>query len=247
MRLRLEIAYHGAPHDGWQSQPSRNGVQDHIEAALGAVLGTTPRIHGAGRTDAGVHAIAQTAHLDLDRPDLPPDRLLLAVNAHLPESIRLTSATPTGGDFHARYSAVSKTYRYTVWNAPAMHPLLADRAWHVPKPLDHGRLREAASLLAGTHDFSAFSLRNGSPAEQTTRLLGSIDIEPDPPRIDLVFRAPGFLHKMVRILTAAVVRHALGKTDTASLLALLRDGGPPFNHVAPARGLVLVEVEYPAP
>jgi tRNA pseudouridine38-40 synthase len=247
MRLRLEIAYHGADHEGWQSQPSGNTIQDHLEKAFAAITGIPARIHGAGRTDAGVHAEAQCAHIDLEDPRLPPGRLAAAVNAHLPPSIRILAAAAASPTFHARYSAVSKTYRYTIWNAPSPHPLLADRAWHVPKPLDPERLRQAASILTGHHDFSAFSLRNGSAGEQTVRTLASIDILDDTPRLDLVFRAPGFLHKMVRILTAAAVRHALGKVDAATLRALLRDGGPAFQHVAPAQGLTLLAVDYPAP
>lgn len=246
MRLRLEIAYHGADHTGWQSQAGGGSVQDAIERAFFALIPEGAKVHGSGRTDAGVHALAQSAHVDVPDGRLTPHEWLRALNAHLPPSIRIMAAAEAPPDFHARFSAVSKVYSYRLWNTAAFHPMERDRAWHIPTHLDMEALGAAASLFCGTHDFNAFSAKREPAPHTTLRTVHSVDVTTHGPAITLTFCGEGFLYKMVRILTAAAVRHALGKTSLDTLRALLERGTPRFTHTAPAHGLSLVRVDYPA-
>ena len=246
MRLLLEIAYHGAGLNGWQSQAGGNTVQDVLEKAFQSLGEHEVSIQGSGRTDAGVHANAQQAHVDVTGCRFTPREWLAALNAHLPRAIRIMAIREVPGDFHARFSAIGKIYNYTVWNAPTSHPMLADRSWHVPWKLDTDSLRAACSLFVGTHDFAAFSGRRTKNPENTTRTIHRIDADFDGPKIELRFEGGGFLYKMVRILAAAIIRHAAGRCGSEELAARLRDGSPTFCHTAPANGLCLEKVLYPS-
>jgi tRNA pseudouridine38-40 synthase len=244
MRLQLQIAYHGAGLNGWQSQACGNTVQDYLEKAFLALCRERIIVHGAGRTDAGVHAEAQCAHADVPSGRLSLREWLPALNAHLPDAIRVMKIQEAPSDFHARFSAKGKIYRYTVWNEPALHPLMKDRAWHVPGNLDFEKLEHACGLFTGTHDFAAFSLRRSDTPEQTVRTIHSIQANAAAEKIELTFEGEGFLYKMVRILTAALIRYASGKVEESELAAQLRAGRPAFVHAAPAAGLCLVRVIY---
>lgn len=244
MRLQLEIAYHGAGLNGWQSQACGNTVQDFLEKAFLALCRERIPVHGAGRTDAGVHAEAQCAHADVPRERLSLREWLPALNAHLPDSVRVMKIHEAPSDFHARFSAKGKIYRYTVWNGPALHPLMKDRAWHVPGSLNFESLRRACELFTGTHDFAAFSLRRSDSQEQTVRTVHSIQNKRSAEKIELTFEGEGFLYKMVRILSAAIIRYASGKVEADELAAQLLKGRPAFAHAAPAAGLCLVRVIY---
>jgi tRNA pseudouridine38-40 synthase len=246
VRLLLEIAYHGAGLNGWQSQAGGNTVQDFLESAFHALGEREVSIHGSGRTDAGVHANAQQAHVDVTAGRFTPREWLAALNAHLPSSIRVMGIREVSEDFHARFSAIGKIYTYTIWNAPMTHPMLDDRSWHVPWKLDPASIRTACSLFEGTHDFAAFSARRTKEPEHTTRTIHRIDAHFDGPKIELRFEGGGFLYKMVRILTAAIVRHSAGRCALEELSAKLREGTPAFCHTAPAQGLRLEKVLYPS-
>ena len=244
MRLRLDIAYHGAAFEGWQSQPGGNTIQDHLENAFSKLCQPRIVVHGAGRTDSGVHAECQTAHADV-----PDGRLNLrgwanAINAHLPERIRVMGIQEAAPDFHARFSAKGKIYRYSIWNAPAVHPLECDRAWHVPQKLNLEAIQQTCTLFTGRHDFAAFSLRRTDEPEKTWRTISNIQVESCGLKICLTFEGEGFLYKMVRILAAAAVRHGTAKASLEELSASLHEAHPPFLQVAPAHGLCLVKVLY---
>jgi tRNA pseudouridine38-40 synthase len=245
VRLLLKIAYHGADLNGWQSQAGGNTVQDLLENAFATLGQTSAAVHGSGRTDAGVHARGQRAHIDVEDGRFTPREWLHALNAHLPRTIRVMSIREVAADFHARFSAIGKLYTYTVWNAPALDPMLADRAWHVPWTLDAGRLEAASALFTGTHDFAAFAARRGKEPETTIRTIHHIACETRGPEIQLRFEGTGFLYKMVRILAAAIVRHAAGRCDLDDLAKRLRERSPAFCHTAPAAGLCLEKVLYP--
>ena len=244
MRLQLQIAYHGASLNGWQSQVCGNTVQDYLEKAFLALCQERIPVHGAGRTDAGVHAEAQSAHADVPNDRLNLREWLPALNAHLPDAIRVMKITEAPDDFHARFSAKGKFYRYTVWNGPSLHPLMKDRAWHVPAALDFEKLQSACQLFTGTHDFAAFSLRRSNGAEQTVRTIHSIENQIAEQKIELTFGGEGFLYKMVRILSAAIIRHASGKLEIDELAVQLRSTMPAFMYTAPAAGLCLMRVIY---
>lgn len=244
MRLQLQIAYHGGALNGWQSQACGNTVQDHLEKAFAALCPARIIVQGAGRTDAGVHAEAQSAHADVPDGRMEPVEWLHALNAHLPEAIRVMKIREVSSDFHARFSAKAKIYRYTVWNSPAFHPLLKDRAWHVPGDLDFEKLQRACGIFVGTHDFAAFSLRRTNRVEDTVRTIHSIECDRVGEKIELLFSGEGFLYKMVRILSAAIIRHACGKVELKDLVDRLRGESKSFMHSAPAAGLCLVRVVY---
>jgi tRNA pseudouridine38-40 synthase len=244
-RLRLTIAYDGGAFAGWQSQPNGNAVQDHLITAFQQILGTAPKIHGAGRTDAGVHAMAQVAHVDVPKGKLSPEVWLAALNAHLPCQLRVLRCQPAKPGFHARFSARGKVYRYRIWNEVFLHPFEVNRSWHVPRELSIDLIRKAAMIFVGTHDFAAFAANRGIPPESTVRTISSITIRRKSSVITLDYSGDGFLYRMVRLLTGSIVQVALGRRDFAWLEDLLVDPkGRKSHHLAPAAGLYLVKVKY---
>lgn len=247
-RLKLTIAYDGRPFSGWQSQPDANGVQDHIEAAFLSVGGIKLRIHGSGRTDAGVHATGQIAHADVPRGKLSLATWQSALNANLPAGIRVIRATRVrGGEdgFHARFSAQGKRYVYRIWNAPYMHPLEIGRAWYVPRSLDRGLLRKAAAMLVGRHDFARFTANRGQKETDTVRTIRQVTVRSRGPLITLTFEGDGFLYKMVRLLTGTIVRVAEGRAPLSFIGDLLSPQVRARTHfMAVAEGLYLTRVLY---
>ena len=173
LKFKLTIAYDGTRYDGWQVQKTGTGVQEKVEAALARLFPSKPRVHSSSRTDTGVHALGMVAHFEVPRAEfrMPARKLALALNAHLPEDVRVLSAARTPEEFHARFDAKGKQYRYFVWNHPAMNPLLRLRAWHVTRLLDLKALRAAAPLFVGRHDFQSFAANPGYAKESTVRTL----------------------------------------------------------------------------
>lgn len=244
MRLRLTVAYDGTRFSGWQSQTGGNTVQDHLEKAFAQLCPGRTAVHGAGRTDAGVHAEGQCAHADVPDGRLEPIGWLRAINAHLPAEIRVMRVRRAREDFHARFSACGKVYRYTIWNGPVIPPLEIHRAWHVPQNLDFELLKSACGLFTGTHDFAAFSAKRSKEPESTVRTIRALRVVRRGPRITLTIAGDGFLYKMVRMLVGSAVRCAIGRLDFEEIDSRLRDGEPRMTHVAPAGGLCLLRVLY---
>ena len=246
MRLKLLIAYDGRRFRGWQSQATRDGVQDFLEARFAKIVGTRVVVHGSGRTDAGVHALGQIAHAEVPRDLVPVARWAAALNANLPPEIRVLRATRAAADFHARFDACGKIYTYRIWNAPILHPMEIGRAWFMPVPLDFARLREAAQVFIGTHDFASFAANRGQPELGTVRTIRTVRVSRRGPLVVLRFEGSGFLYKMVRLLTGTLVRVAQGRLDAAFLRELLAAPGlRKTNYAAPAEGLYLTRVLYP--
>jgi tRNA pseudouridine38-40 synthase len=243
-RLKLIVAYDGTPFAGWQSQSHRNTVQDHLERAFERVTGGTVRIHGAGRTDAGVHALAQCAHVDVSK-FLPTDQWIKALNALLPYSIRVLRCRYVSKDFHARLSAKGKIYRYRIWTATILSPFECRRAWHIAQPLDLKILKSAAKQFVGTHDFAAFAANRGKPEKSTTRTINSVRVRKKGPCVAIEFDGNGFLYKMVRLMVGALVKCALGKMRIEEITSRLHSGKlSSARFAAPAEGLYLVRVRY---
>jgi tRNA pseudouridine38-40 synthase len=244
-RLKLTVAYDGRPFSGWQSQPNQNAIQDHLERAFSQIAAVPVKLHGAGRTDSGVHALGQVAHVDVPGRKLNPATWMAAANAHLPAEIRVFRCQPASADFHAQYSAVGKVYRYRIWNAPVFHPLELGRAWHVPHSLDFDILRASSDRLTGTHDFASFAANRGKAAETTTRTIHQIRIQRRKESVTLEFHGNGFLYRMVRMLTGTIIRVASRKADVGWVVELLANPGKAkTNCTAPAEGLYLVKVKY---
>ncbi len=244
-RLKLIIAYNGVPFAGWQSQSHRNGIQDHLERAFERIGGKRVRVHGAGRTDAGVHALAQCAHVDLAEDGLSTARWREAINALLPPAIRVLHCRFVSQNFHARLSAKGKIYRYRIWAASVLPPFEYGRAWHVPHPLDLKLLKKAASQFVGTHDFAAFAANRGKPEKSTIRTIYSVAVRRRGPLVTIEFDGDGFLYKMIRLIVGSLVHCALGKSRIENVTERLVSAHASHRRfVAPAEGLFLVRVRY---
>ncbi|MGE5214088.1 MAG: tRNA pseudouridine(38-40) synthase TruA, partial [Nitrospirota bacterium] len=222
-RLKLIVAYDGAPFAGWQSQSHRNTVQDHLERAFERITGGPARVQGAGRTDAGVHALAQCAHVDVLK-FLPADRWIKALNALLPSAIRVVRCRYVSSEFHARVSAKGKIYRYRIWNAAILPPFEYGRAWHLAQPLDLKILKSAAKHFVGTHDFAAFAANRGKPESTTIRTIKSVRVSQKGPCVTIEFDGNGFLYKMVRLMVGAVVKCALDTMPVEEITSRLHSG-----------------------
>jgi tRNA pseudouridine38-40 synthase len=244
-RLKMIVAYDGKGFAGWQSQSHRNTVQDHIERAFERIGSKGVRIHGAGRTDAGVHALAQCAHVDLTAERFSAARWREALNALLPPAIRVLRCRYVSKDFHARLSARGKLYRYRIWAGPVLPPFEYGRAWHVARPLDLDVMTTAAKHFVGTHDFAGFAANRGQREESTIRTIYSVHVRRSGPCVTLDFDGDGFLYKMIRLIVGSLVKCALGKLrieDLTERLPSAQAGMPRLT--APAAGLFLVRVRY---
>jgi tRNA pseudouridine38-40 synthase len=243
--IRLVVEYDGTGLHGWQRQANAATVQQHLEDALAQLLSHPTQLTGASRTDAGVHARGQVASFRTERP-IPLHGIRRALNSMLPPQIAIRDAAEVGEDFHPRFSAIGKHYRYTLLARPDRSPRWRDRAWHHSDPLELEAMRAGASHLIGQHDFAAFRAA-GCSAKTTLRRVDSITIarEDDLVRIDV--RGNAFLRNMVRIIVGTLSEVGTGyrtASQVAEILAL-RDrtkGGI----TAPAHGLELIAVDYPA-
>ena len=240
-RFKLHIAYDGAPFLGWQSQVGGNTVQDQIEGAFLKLCGERIVVHGSGRTDTGVHALGQVAHVDIPQPRI--ENWAAAVNAHLPRTIRIMQCEVAPADFHARFSAKGKIYIYRIYNGPFQEPLELGRSWHIPPTLDVSLLRLSAQKLVGTHDFGGFAANRGKPEESTVRTVHRIEVAESGPIITLTFEGTGFLYKMVRLLTGSMVRCAQHRSGLEWLEEVL-EGKKKSSFAAVAHGLYLSQVLY---
>ncbi|HEY0160306.1 MAG TPA: tRNA pseudouridine(38-40) synthase TruA [Thermoanaerobaculia bacterium] len=235
MRLLLTLQYLGTRYGGWQSQSNAVAVQQVVEEALAQVYGEPLRIHGAGRTDAGVHALAQRAHVDVPFA-IPPRGVVLGLNQILPPDVRVTRAEEVADDFHARFDAKGKTYEYRIWNAEVADVFAAETHAHVAQPLDAARMHEAAQALAGTHDYKVFTVAD--PETHTTvRTIASVEVARDGERVVIAASADGFLRYMVRRIAGSLIEVGRGKLAADALFAEAR-------WTAPAKGLVLRDVRY---
>ncbi len=243
-RYKLTIEYDGAPFVGWQRQDNGPSVQAAIEEAVTAICGEHRVLHGAGRTDAGVHATGQVAHLDLPNP-IAPEKLPLAINFHVkPLPIAVLRAETVDEDFHARFSATGRRYLYRIVNRPARLALDRGRAWFVPQRLDEQAMHEAAQALVGTHDFTSFRA-SYCQAKSPVRVLHRLDVQRHGDVIEVTAKGISFLHHQVRNMVGTLRLVGEGKwnsEDVARALAA-RDrkaSGP----TAPPEGLYLTEVRY---
>jgi tRNA pseudouridine38-40 synthase len=244
-RLKLTVAYDGAAFAGWQSQAHRNTVQDELERALQKISSHHIRVHGAGRTDAGVHALAQCAHVDLPDKRMSIERWRKALNAVLPAALRILRCQYVSPKFHARFSATGKLYRYRIWAAPILPPLELGRAWHIFTPLDVDLLRAAGRKYIGTQDFAAFAANSNKKEKDTTRTIRSVRIRQSGPRVTIDVAGDGFLYKMVRLMVGAMTHVARGKMDLNEIATRLKSGRADASRiVAPADGLYLVKIWY---
>jgi tRNA pseudouridine38-40 synthase len=248
-RIRITVSYDGTDYYGWQVQPVRPTIQGTIERVLEEIEGGPVKVIGSGRTDAGVHALAQVAAFDLVNP-IPVENLRKAMNRLLPAAIRVTEVAGTVPGFHPRHDAVAKTYEYRIWRAEICPPFIRRYLHHHPFPLDSDRMREVVALFEGKHDFSAFAASDATDAlgRSKVRVVFSSALEVAPDRLVYRVRGSGFLKHMVRNMMGTLLEAGKGNLGNDQLVRLLQPGcrekaGP----TAPACGLFLVNVEYPAP
>jgi tRNA pseudouridine38-40 synthase len=243
MRIALGLEYDGSRFLGWQTQPGGGAVQDALEKALAGIAAQPVATVCAGRTDRGVHARAQVVHFDTDvaRPD---SAWVRGVNALLPDTVAVLWSRPVDGEFHARFSARARSYRYELLNRPVRPALEATRVGWFHQPLEAGRMREAAAYLVGENDFSAFR-SSECQAKSPVRTLHSLDIEERAGQIHFVLRANAFLHHMVRNIVGTLVYVGSGKRPPSwakeVLLSRKRsEAAPTFS----PEGLYLEKIEY---
>lgn len=246
-RWKLTIEYHGAPYCGWQRQNGQPSVQEEVEKAIAKFCQQDVRVHAAGRTDTGVHATGQIAHFDLDYGTRPLSGfdVAKAINAYLrPQPIAILKAQEAGDDFHARFNATNKLYRYRILNRVA--PIAIDQgfAWHVWKPLDVPLMNKVAQNLLGTHDFTTFR-DSECQAKSPVRSISRIELVRKNDEVFMEVEGRSFLHHQVRNMIGTLVMVGEGKWDEDDFMKAFhaRDrtkGGK----TAPADGLTLVRIDY---
>ncbi|MDB5476195.1 MAG: tRNA pseudouridine synthase [Phenylobacterium sp.] len=245
-RYRLLIEYDGRPYHGFQAQGALPSVQASLERAVLAFCGETPRVHTAGRTDAGVHATGQVVHVDLER-DWKPEVVRNALNAHLvPEPIAVLEASVAPEGWHARFSATERRYLYRILNRMGPPALDQGRVWHLKKPLDADAMHQAAQALVGHHDFTTFR-DLACQANSPMKTLDVARVRREGEAVILEFASRSFLHRQVRSMTGTLAEVGVGRWTAGDVTAALeaRDRkacGP----VAPAEGLYLTGVDYAA-
>lgn len=248
MRIKLIIAYDGTRYCGWQAQANALSIQTLVQKSIETVLRHPIELAGSGRTDAGVHALGQTAHFDTKLP-VELNRLLYSVNALLPCDIRIRSAKAVSSDFHARYSAMGKIYHYHLHLDPVLDPMTRLYRTPVYGAFDLAAIKNAARFLIGAHDFAAFANKSDDQrsADDSIRTLMRLDIVEQSGGIRLEFEGDGFLYKMVRNITGTLLDVARGRRSGSEIPSILESrnrklAGP----AAPPQGLFLVEVKYPS-
>lgn len=242
-RWKCVCAYDGGSFAGWQSQTGGRAIQDVLEERLARILHTAVRIHGSGRTDAGVHARAQVFHFDAAWGH-GPEKLLAAMRHRLPSAIQIKTVGPVGAKFHSRFGATGKRYIYHVHLGDAA-PFERPYCWPVFRPLDFAAMQQAAAVLVGRHDFRTFTALNGTEREDTVRDLRRLELVKRGPRIRVIAEANGFLYKMMRSLVGALVSVGEGKLTPERVKAMLTSRTRTAAILtAPPQGLFLEKVFY---
>jgi tRNA pseudouridine38-40 synthase len=247
--LKLTLSYDGSDFSGWQIQPDASTIQGALASAIGRVTGENVLPQGSGRTDAGVHALAQVATFSTSSP-IPVENFVKALNDVLPPSIRILDVSDVAADFHARRSARAKTYRYRIYRGPICSPFLARYVWHFPYPLDENAMAEAAPAITGEHDFTSFAAvdpergqENAGASNRRTISASSFDRQGE--ELTYTVRGSGFLHHMVRNLVGTFILVGKGTLQPRDIERILdAHDRSEAGATAPACGLFLVDVEY---
>jgi tRNA pseudouridine38-40 synthase len=245
--LKLVLSYDGTEFSGWQVQPGSATLQGALALAIGRVTGENILPQGSGRTDAGVHALGQVASFGTQSP-IPPENLVIALNDILPGAIRVLEATEVPGEFHARKSARSKTYRYRMYRGAICSPFITRSVWHYPYPLDEDQMQEVAGMIVGERDFTSFAAvdsERGREEMSNVRQIFSSSWERQSDEFVYTVHGNGFLHHMVRNLVGTFVLAGKGALKASDLTRILEARSrSAAGATAPASGLCLVNVEY---
>ena len=244
MRVLIRVEYKGTDYCGWQRQKNGLSVQEVLANAVRETTGESSVMHGSGRTDAGVHAMGQAVHFDT-HTSIPLEKLPIAINAHLPASVRVLSAREVAADFNARFDAVSKTYLYKMYVAPVSSPLREGLFACVHKKPNPEEMRRAATYLLGEHDFKVFQAAGGH-VKTTVRTISSFEIREDGEELSFEVTGNGFLYNMVRIMVGTLYYVGIGKIGADEIPEILLSGKRDrAGKTMPPEGLYLKEVRYP--
>ncbi len=246
-RIKLALSYDGTDYRGWQVQPGLPTIQGKLEEVVGEIEGRPVSVAGSGRTDAGVHALAQVAAFSIENP-IPAPNLKKAMNRLLPPAIRVHSAEEVDSEFHPRFDAVAKTYEYRIVRSEVCSPFEWRFVHHFPYSLDFFRVQELAPMLEGEHDFSAFASSDDRDADGKTKVrrIFSSRVEMDSERMIYRVRGSGFLKHMVRNIVGTLIEVGKGNVDRQAMVKLLmRHKATKAGPTVPAKGLTLLSVEYP--
>ncbi len=242
MRVMLKISYDGTNYVGWQRQKNGVSVQEVIENSIEKLTGQKTSLTASGRTDSGVHALGQVAHFDTDS-NVPAERFYLALNTILPDDIKITASSEVDKSFHSRYGAKRKTYEYSYYLSEVKIPVL-ERFATRESDLDMEKMREAAALLVGEHDFKCF-LSTGSTVKTTVRTIYDLTVTKTDDVVKIRVSGNGFLYNMVRIIAGTLTAYSSGKFTLENIkTALLTGDRNLVGKTAPAKGLCLLNVEY---
>ena len=242
-RIHLIVEYDGTNYAGWQRQSNAMTVQEKLERAVKRLTGEDVCVSGASRTDAGVHALGQSAHFDT-QSRIPADKFSFALNTMLPPDIRVVRSEEVAADFHSRFSGKGKRYRYLIHAAPHAGALNRLTHAHVIYPLDVKKMRAEAESLVGTHDFGAFAA-SGSVVKDTVRTIWRADVEQRGSEICLIVEGNGFLYNMVRIIAGTLIGVGSGKLAPGAIARAIESGSRlDLGITAPAHALTLMEVFY---
>jgi tRNA pseudouridine38-40 synthase len=249
VNYKLLLQYDGTEFHGWQIQEDLRTVQGELTRALSLIDGRSVNVHGSGRTDAGVHAEGQVASVEIQR-EISPEKLRAAINANIDRDVRVLSVETVPDDFHARYSALGKTYIYRIINGPVISPFWWRYAHQEARPLDLDRMRTSAELLLGKHDWTAFSAAQ-SDVEDRIRTVTHVEItekldeRSQSPLIEVRVSAEGFLRYMVRTIAGTLMAAGRGELSRDAIIRAVETGARPTAAVtAPACGLTLLSVRY---
>ncbi len=242
--IKITVEYDGTKYNGWQTQKNGEGIQEILTNAIHQVCNDVSKINGAGRTDAGVHAMGQTANF-FTECKIPIEKFANAVNVFLPKDIAVKSANEVNNEFHARYSAKGKKYMYVVNNSSVRSALSFYREYYFPYEVDYKKMKKACEVLEGTHDFKAF-MASGSSIKDTVRTVSKIQIKKrEDGRIIFNFTGNGFLYNMVRILVGTLLDVGIGKINVEDIKDIIASKDrTKAGKTVPAQGLYLVEVYY---
>ncbi|MGM9536500.1 MAG: tRNA pseudouridine(38-40) synthase TruA [Intestinibacter sp.] len=240
--LKITLQYNGENYCGWQRQPNSPGIQGTVENAIYEITKEKVKVTASGRTDAGVHALGQVANFKTET-NIPASRIPDALNAKLPKDISVISCEEVDMDFHARYNACGKIYRYLIYNKPYRSPLYKNLAYHVKYDLDWDKIRLEAKYLIGTHDFVGF-MSSGSSVKDTVRTIYDIKIEEHEGITSIEISGNGFLYNMVRIIVGTLVDIGRGRIKHNMEEIINSKSRSMCGHTAPAHGLFLKKVNY---
>ncbi|MGL5692479.1 MAG: tRNA pseudouridine(38-40) synthase TruA [Peptostreptococcaceae bacterium] len=240
--LKIKIQYNGSNYCGWQKQPDSLGIQGTIEKAIYEITKEEVKITGSGRTDAGVHALGQVANFKLNS-SIPADKLPNALNAKLPKDIVIIDCEEVDEEFHSRYSAKGKRYKYLIYNSAYRSPIYKDISYHVKYDLDFDKMFYEAKKLIGTHEFKGF-MSSGSSVVDTVRTIYDIEITKNEELITIEVEGNGFLYNMVRIIVGTLVDIGRGRIKNNLTDIINSKSRSETGHTAPAHGLFLKKVDY---